>query len=347
MQKIELGNREKSGFKSLLEGEGLTTAQINAFVNSSYIEMNSEADLGAVFGSGTNENILHSLSEGYTLEDLQEAGVGKREIDKFLESLKNTGYSVQEAVALNMYTDGSDMYLGLKRGVDPNTISKNIKQNLVDQLEKRGLDQSAIQKMEEAVHQVDVNKPLYVQYDQINKVMENEGILKSARISVRGALHDYDKLRNANSTMDTISSALSKSTLKDSMKLYRGMKGSELKRITGVSDLKQLAGSVFHNHNETSTSPLYDSSFAKYDSHDVVFEIFAPAGTKGAYITQFSNYGTEEAEIILNPNDFFVSEVNDVVDKNGKKKTVLKTIAISKDRSAYNDLLKVQSKESE
>ena len=51
-------------------------------------------------------------------------------------------------------------------------------------------------------------------------------------------------------------------------------------------------------------------------------EIYAPKGTQGSYITQLSDYENTEQEVLLNPNDIYVVDVQKgVIDQNGKTKT--------------------------
>ena len=93
-----------------------------------------------------------------------------------------------------------------------------------------------------------------------------------------------------------------------------------------------------------STSLLYDSSFAKYDDYDIVLEIYVPKGSRGSYITELSAYDNAEQEVLLNPNDLYITNVQKgIIDKHGKRKNVLQALALSKDRECYKEI--EQSKE--
>lgn len=68
-------------------------------------------------------------------------------------------------------------------------------------------------------------------------------------------------------------------------------------------------------------------------------EIYAPKWTQGAYITQLSDYDSVEQEVLLNPNDIYVvGAQSGVIDKNGKSKTVLQGLLLSKERECYKDV---------
>ena len=52
----------------------------------------------------------------------------------------------------------------------------------------------------------------------------------------------------------------------------------------------------------------------------------------------FSDYDSVEQEVLLNPNDVYFTEAQtDVIDKNGKSKTMLKGMVLSKDKECYRE----------
>ena len=55
-----------------------------------------------------------------------------------------------------------------------------------------------------------------------------------------------------------------------------------------------------------------------------------------------SDYGTAEQEVLLNPNDLYITDVQDIVDKNGQNKTILKALMLSKERDCYKGIDKDQ-----
>ena len=125
-----------------------------------------------------------------------------------------------------------------------------------------------------------------------------------------------------------------KNSLPMSMKLFRAVQGSFLNRIFDQSPLSSRTVKV-EEKGYSSTSLSYDSSFAKYFNHDVVFEIYVPMGTQGILISPFSSY-FEEQEILLNSNDLYIFEVlPNYLDKKQNVKTVYKGLLLSKDKSCY------------
>lgn len=108
------------------------------------------------------------------------------------------------------------------------------------------------------------------------------------------------------SAVQDLTKAIEKSTIEDSMYLYRG---SSIEGLAGLlegdlvsyddalrllysSDDKMLSGAlegqVFTNHAFTSTGISTDAGFT---SEDVVYKIYAPRGTKGIYAEPASYYG--------------------------------------------------------
>ncbi len=68
-------------------------------------------------------------------------------------------------------------------------------------------------------------------------------------------------------------------------------------------------------------------------------EIYAPKGSRGSYIAELSAYDKTEQEVLLNPNDLYITDVQTgVVDKNGRTKNVLQALCLSKDRECYKEV---------
>ena len=58
-------------------------------------------------------------------------------------------------------------------------------------------------------------------------------------------------------------------------------------------------------------------------------------------ISSFSNYDTAEEEILLNSNNLYIIDViSNVIDKNGKIKTIVKSSILSKDKTCYKGIKK-------
>ena len=170
--------------------------------------------------------------------------------------------------------------------------------------------------------------------------MQEINVPRNCYPSICTAVKGMDSLEHIDTTLANLDEGLSKSRLPQSMKLFRAIK------TNGEINSEDYIGKSMNNKGYTSTSPLYDSSFAKYDDYDTVMEIYVPKGTQGSYITQLSDYEKTEQEVLLNPNDIYVVDVKKgVIDQNGKTKTVLKGLLLSKERECYKGIDKQQETE--
>lgn len=190
----------------------------------------------------------------------------------------------------------------------------------------------------------DYQSPLHSNYDIVNEYMDQIGLQHNARVSVRTAMQSLDRCSHIDKTVASLEDGLGSTHLSKSMKLYRAVKSSYLEKGLGEGeDLSSLVGKSISNKGQTSTSPLYDSSFASLDDYDTVFEIYAPKGSRGSYIAELSAYDKTEQEVLLNPNDLYITGVQmGVTDKNGKTKNVLQALCLSKDRECYKEIMHQQ-----
>ena len=212
--------------------------------------------------------------------------------------------------------------------------------DLEKSLQTRGVSQTDIDKMKQFVKSADYESTLHSNYDIANDYMEQMGIQQNSRVSVRSAMQSMDRCTHIDETIASLDEGLGSTHLDKSMKLYRAVKSSYLEKgLKEGEDLSSLVGKSISNKGQTSTSPLYDSSFASLDEYDTVFEIYAPKGSRGSYIAELSAYDKTEQEVLLNPNDLYITDVQTgVVDKNGRTKNVLQALCLSKDRECYKEV---------
>ena len=98
------------------------------------------------------------------------------------------------------------------------------------------------------------------------------------------------------------------------MKLYRAVKSSYLKKgLKEGEGLSSLVGKSISNTGQTSTSPLYDSSFASLDEYDSVFEIYTPKGSRGSYIAELSAY--DKTEQVVDSNNMKILWKHKIVER--------------------------------
>lgn len=335
MEQMKISEQETQRLSNLLESQGLSKDEINVILNGDYSTFQSEADLLDVFSStGSHQKVLQGLADGYTMEELPQIGVSQSEIQGFMDTIKSYNISVENAKAINQYSNGSNMILSVKRGTTTRTeLQSGIMRDLSTKLQERGMSESQISKISDFIQHLDYEQPVHDNYDMINSQMQKMNLPRGFSPSVCKAVKDMNSFEHIDQTIASLDDGLSRARLPQSMKLYRAIK------TNGQVDAQSYVGKSLNNKGYTSTSPLYDSSFAKYDEYDTVMEIYAPKGTQGAYITQLSDYDNVEQEVLLNPNDIYVvGAQNSVIDKNGRSKTVLQGLLLSKDRECYRGI---------
>ena len=341
-EKIEMSPEQKQQMSSMLQSQGLSQSEIDVILNGEYEGYDSEYDLESAYGGlRKHGDVLEKLSDGYTMDELQEQGISPQKIDAFNQMLSEKNITVDNAKAIYQYSVGSNMILGVKRGTSKETIQEQIMSDLEESLQARGVQQDEIDKMKQFVKDADYDEtPLHNSYDIANRYMEGMGLKQNSRVSVRSAMQSMHRCNHIDETIASLDEGLGSTNMPKSMKLYRAVKSSFLEKGLKLGeDLSSLVGKSISNKGQTSTSPLYDSSFASLDEYDSVFEIYTPKGTRGSYIAELSAYDKTEQEVLLNPNDLYITGVQTgVIDKNGRTKNVLQAICLSKDRECYRGI---------
>lgn len=345
-EKIEMSQEQKQQISSMLQSHGLSQSEIDVILNCEYEGYDSEYDLESAFGGlRKHGDVLEKLSDGYTMDELQAQGISAQKIDAFNQMLSEKHITVDNAKAIYQYSVGSNMILGVKRGTSKETIQEQIMSDLEESLQARGVQQEDIERMKKFVKDSEYGEtPLHDNYDMANEYMEQIGLKQNSRVSVRSAMQSMDRCTHIDETIASLEEGLGSTNMPKSMKLYRAVKSSYLKKgLKEGENLSSLVGKSISNTGQTSTSPLYDSSFASLDEYDSVFEIYTPKGSRGSYIAELSAYDKTEQEVLLNPNDLYITGVQTgVVDKNGRTKNVLQALCLSKDRECYRGIDKEQ-----
>lgn len=340
-EKIKILPEQQQKISNMLQSQGISETEIDQIINGDYEGYTTGEDLESSFsGLKKHGDVLEKLSDGYTMEELQSQGVSTQKIQAFNEMLQSKNLTVANAKAIYQYSLGSNMILGVKRGTSKETIQDQIMLDLEKSLQTRGVSQTDIDKMKQFVKSADYESTLHSNYDIANDYMEQMGIQQNSRVSVRSAMQSMDRCTHIDETIASLDEGLGSTHLDKSMKLYRAVKSSYLEKgLKEGEDLSSLVGKSISNKGQTSTSPLYDSSFASLDEYDTVFEIYAPKGSRGSYIAELSAYDKTEQEVLLNPNDLYITDVQTgVVDKNGRTKNVLQALCLSKDRECYKEV---------
>ena len=271
------------------------------------------------------QNILRQLADGYTIEQL--TNIKKEDIEHFLIDLKSHNLTIDNVKAINQYSNGSNMILGIKRKtISKEDIMLEIYNSLKESLQTRRIPNETIDIIITSISNLDYRKPLYLNYDCMKEIIDKLNISSSNKASILGTIQNINKLIHIDKTINQLDDALSKSMVDESIKVYRALKGVTKKSLVSMDN------QVIHNPGYTSTTPIYDDCFAKYDDYDTVIEMSIPKGTQGLDITRFSDYDSVENEILLYDNDLIVYDINmGIKDKNNKEMNFIKGYVVSND----------------
>lgn len=339
--KIQMLPEQQRQISTMLQNQGISQECVDKIINASFEEYGNADDLEKSFGGlKKHSDVLQKLSDGYTIDELQGQGISISKIQEFSQMLNEKNLTLDNAKAIYQYSVGSNMILGVKRGNSVDKIQEQIMLDLEESLQGRGVGQDDVEKIKQFVKSADYQgTALHENYDIINQYMEQNDFPANSFVCARSAMQSMDRCNHIDETIEQLEDGLGKTNLPKSMKLYRAVKSEYLtKGLRDGESLDSLIGKQISNKGQTSTSPLYDSSFASLDEYDTVFEIYAPQGTRGSYIAELSAYDSTEQEVLLNPNDLYITGVQTgVIDKNGKTKNILQALCLSKDRECYKE----------
>lgn len=329
----------KKHLTDILINEGLSSNDIQIIINDSYQNFSSEDDIKSklpyIFNNNEYLTIIDYLSEGYDIDEIsQEIGIRKDKIDSFKTILSKNNLTVESVIALNKYTTGSNMILGLKRGVSKETILENINNEFINRMIEYLLNDNQIKEIKEYISNLDYSIPLHKNYQNIREYLNQYNISNKFVAAILSYAKNLNSYYHLDKTILNLDKCL-QTRLPESMIVYRSVKKSFLEEQVKDSS---IIGLKIEDSGYSSTSPLYDTSFAKYDDYEVVFKIYVPKGTQGIQVTPFSSYGDAEEEILLNANDLYILDKENIIDKNGKKKIICKSLLLSKDKSCYKGI---------
>lgn len=246
-------------------------------------------------------DILRILNDGYSISDVKNSN-----IDKFIKYLEKNNLTIQNAKALNLYSYGSQIILKYKNCIKTKEeIKLEIYEEMIEFLKKRKIEEKILNKILIAITNIDYGFPLYLNFQKIKEYFQKENISKVYLATVCSTVKKYDILFNMDEIIFEIDEALNKSIIEENTVLYRGLKIKN----ANTGDIKEKLN--LHNKNYMSTSLIHDSSFAKYDEYNVVFQLYVPCGTNGIFISPFSDYGDTEQEILLGNNILNILEIQE------------------------------------
>ncbi len=347
--KLTINSDLKDQIIKRLSNEGLSPDNIQAILQSDYQRFSSEEDinskLDSIFENNEYGKIIQGLIDGYTLDEMpKELGISVNKLNAFINILKQHNLSIEVVKAFNKYTIGSNMILAAKRGVSKKQILESIISGFNLRMTEYGFNEAQISQIRDYITKLDYSLPLHQNYQLTKVFLQQYGLSNKYIAAIQSSIKNLDSYYHLDEILENLDKGL-KTSLPKSVELYRAVKSSFLKqRLKPGEDLKSLVGQIIEESGYSSTSLLYDTSFAKYDEYDVVFDIYAPEGTQGIQVTPFSSYGNAEQEVLLNSNDLVIVDViPNVTDKNGKTKIVCKALMLSKDKSGYKEIKKQQN----
>lgn len=332
----------------MLSRQGLSLDDIQEIFKGGYQIFSTEEDISlkmpSIFDNEEYTNIIQGLSDGYSFEEMpRELGINQEKVNSFKKLLTQNNLSVDSVKSFNKYTVGSNMILAAKRGVSRESILQSITSEFDSRMTEYGFSQEQIEQIGNHIKGLNYSQPLHENYKITREFLRQYRLPNKYVAVVQTSVRNLDSYNHLDETLSGLNNGLLAS-LPESMKLFRAVKGSYLERgLQQGENLTSLVGRRIDEIGYSSTSPLYDTSFAKYDDYDVVFDIYAPKGTQGISVTPFSSYGTAEQEVLLNSNELYITDViPGVIDKNGRTKTVCKSLMLSKDKSCYKGISKKQ-----
>lgn len=334
-ERLNLPLEQEHKIANMLQSQCFSQSEIDIILNGEYSCFQSENDLTNLFSSSGNyQNVLRGLADGYTIDELPQIGIKQSEIEGFLGMLDKCNLSVENAKAINQYSNDSNMILSIKKGTTSRKeIQRVINKEMFKKLQLRGMSEEQIFEVQKFIETLNLDRPVHENFTSVNEYINQMNIPRNCYSPICTAVSGMDKLKHIDTTIESLDEGLSKSKLPESIKLYRAIK------TNGQRQPEDYLGKSMSNNGYTSTSPLYESSFAKYDDYDTVMEIYAPKGTQGTYMTELSDYDNVEQEVLLNPNDIYVIDAQKgVIDQNGRTKTVVKSLLFSKERECYRGI---------
>lgn len=333
----------------MLFSHGLSLEDIQEILKGGYQSFSSEEEvslkLPSIFDNEKYTNIIQGLSDGYTLDEMsKELGINQEKISLFKNLLEQNNLSVDIVKAFNKYTIGSNMILAAKRGIERKDILQSITDEFNSRMSEYGFPQNQIEEIKNYVEGLDYSQPLHKNYKSTKEFLQKQELSNKYVAVVQTTVRNLDSYHHLDETLLCLDDGLLKN-LPESIKLFRAIKGSYLEsKLQQKDNLTSLIGSKIDEEGYSSTSLIYDTSFAKYDDYNIVFDIYAPKGTQGILVTPFSSYGNTEQEVLINSNDLYIIDVTTkIIDKNGRTKTICKALILSKDKSCYKGINKKQN----
>ena len=175
----------------------------------------SQVEYESKSSSVNYQDILRELADGYTIEELPERGIKPENLEIFKRDLADNNLTVENLKAINQYSNGSNMILGVKRNlVEKSTIRQNIHTQLNESLQARGLNKETIDNISNYINDLDYSKPLHENYDILRNNIDSLDLPGSSKASMFTATKNMNNLNHIDETINSLDDALSKSYIR-------------------------------------------------------------------------------------------------------------------------------------
>ena len=249
------------------------------------------------------------------------------------EILKQRNISLPQAMALTLYSNSESNVAQFKRNLaTPKQLFEKEKERLIEswEFEKKSLlSKEELDLIDDVCNVVkqEINKNIFSSFD----VLKNMNLGNYLHYTLNFAIKCSNMVKTYK-LMPQLNEVL-KNQLPYNMILYRGLEKGYLQKRFGVSDLSKAIGMCFEDNGFSSTSLLFEDCFGAHATDFVTLRLFAPKGTQGLDITQFSPFETER-EILLNSNDIFIVDYEEYE----RGCIMLTGFVLSKELECYKDI---------
>ena len=286
MKLESLSKKLNSKIKEILKNENFTNEQISVICNK-YFSFDSQKD----FTHPKYEHpyffpIVQQISLGISNLNNIENDVNFKEKTKLFKGyLKRNNLNMNEILSLFDYTRNSDIILKFQRTIKnvENEVQitkdiylKGIKSYFRNNSENENLNYKKIQLL---VEKINFDTSLQDFKNHFNQIFDNllsSGETPSYIVDITNELfEDLYSIKEKYNTNFSVDSALS-APLPNNVVLYRAISrvSKTIRNLIGNSrDYSSLIGKKIEDKGFTSTSLLYNTSFAMYEDYDIVFKI--------------------------------------------------------------------------
>ena len=323
-----LRENDKKMLKNALTNENFNQGQINAFLDNEYDERYI-ADIHEF--RYVIELYRSNMTENYIM-----ARVGKETFNAFQNFLKENELSIDDAMQIYRWSMDHNEILKIKRNNASKTMS--YKDYFFQTLSRFGLAKNDILNIYGFAKELS-------KINDIEKIQNNiMTFLRENRYSIAlctTLLKFVESQQSLEGTVDSLEKSLT-NQISRNIVVYRVIDQTYLQKfIDKIGGEKNIIGSKMEDKGFTSTSFRENNMFRELNAdNSVLIKIFVPKGSQGLEIAGFSKY-PYEYEILFNSNDLLLFDYDDnFVDKDGKTKTLLHAMLLSKDRNCYKDISK-------